>query len=99
MKINATTAILFGVGGLALLAMLGRQQRYQDPSPTNFQNFPAPPPSTANQGQWQAWVALALNTFGEVAALWEPGGPFYNVTDTWEFEQAMAQLSTNGWNP
>ena len=99
MKINATTAILFGVGGLALLAMLGRQQRYQDPTPTNFQNFPAPPPSTANQGQWQAWVSLALNTFGQVANLWEPGGPFYNVAETDEFNLALDQLSYYGWNP
>ncbi len=35
---------------------------------------PAPPPNTP---QWQQWVSAIVGTFGAVANLWAPGGPFY----------------------
>ena len=28
--------------------------------------------------EFQAWINLVLSTYGNIAALWQPGGPFYN---------------------
>jgi len=43
----------------------------------NFANEigPAPAPNTP---QWQTWVGAAINLYGAVDDLWEPGGPFHN---------------------
>lgn len=43
-----------------------------------YQQYPYIPPAPAqNTQKWQAWVSAIVNTFGAVANLWAPGGPFY----------------------
>lgn len=98
MNIKPST-LLLAVGGLLLYSQLQAQKKYAPPTQENFNNFPPPPPPGENQSTWQNWIALALNTFGDIAELWGPGGPFYNVEDTWEFQQGWENLGTYGWTP
>lgn len=64
--------------GLAILAGLAyylttrnQQPVYRGP----YSNIPPPPPPTSPN--FQVWVNTILQTFGQVADLWKPGGPFY----------------------
>ncbi len=60
------------LGGLAAY-LLTRQQAPQYRGP--YQNIPPPPPQSSPN--FQVWVNTILQTFGQVADLWKPGGPFY----------------------
>lgn len=44
--------------------------------PPNYTQYPSPPPRQNTQA-WQIWVQGIINTYGAVAQLWAPGGPFY----------------------
>lgn len=64
--------------GLAILAGLAyylttrnQQLVYRGP----YSNIPPPPPTSSPN--FQIWVNTILQTFGQVADLWKPGGPFY----------------------
>jgi hypothetical protein len=64
--------------GLAVLAGLAyylysRQQAAQYTG--QFRNVPPPPPRTSPN--YQVWVNTILQTFGQVADLWKPGGQLY----------------------
>lgn len=44
-----------------------------------YQQYPYIPPAPQKNTQaWQQWVATIVQSFGAVANLWAPGGPFYN---------------------
>ena len=62
------------LGGLAVY-YFSQQQRPTYTGP--YQNVPPPPPQ--NSPNYQAWVTTILQTFGQVADLWKPGGPFYKT--------------------
>lgn len=67
------------IGGL-LLYMLSR--RNNNASTNNNQQQPPvytyPQPPAQNSPQWAQWAQTIISTFGNVAQLWAPGGPFYN---------------------
>lgn len=65
------TLALIGAG----VYLLTRKQAATPPAYYNYPQIPPAPP--ANTPQWQQWVALITQTFGTVANLWAPGGPFY----------------------
>lgn len=65
--------------GTLLLAGVGILILKKKSTPYPYHNFPTVPPAPpAQTPEWQNWVSAILNTFGEVAELWQPGGPFYN---------------------
>lgn len=43
-----------------------------------YQQLPPPPPRN-RAAEYQAWISLVLNTYGAIADLWQPGGPFHNT--------------------
>lgn len=60
------------LGGAAALYLMNQQPpRYTG----QYANIPPPPPR--NSPNYQQWVQTILQTFGQVADLWKPGGPFY----------------------
>lgn len=72
MKDKKLLALLI-LGGMGLYYFMSRPPVYSQ----EFQYVPTPPPPN-NSAAFQAWVDAILKTFGTVAALWAPGGPFYN---------------------
>jgi len=84
-------AALIGAG----IYMLTRP-RTAPPTPANFQQIPpAPPPQTQ---QWGQWVEGVLATFGNVAQLWQPGGPFYQQPITQQQATEISSGLTNVLN-
>lgn len=71
MKKNQVLGLVL-LGGIALYYFM-QQQRPVYTGP--YQNVPPPPPQ--NSPNYQVWVNTILQTFGQVADLWKPGGPFY----------------------
>lgn len=76
MKNKQLAYIILGVGAFLLLS---KKQNYSyQPRPYNYYpNIPPPPPNTAQA--FSNWVNAILNSYGAVADLWEPGGPFYQL--------------------
>lgn len=66
---------LIGVALLAGLAYYLYSQQQTTRYTGAYQNVPPPPPRTSPN--YQVWVNTILQTFGQVADLWKPGGPFY----------------------
>ena len=62
--------------GAAAVYLLTQQQRPAYYAP-QFQQLPPPPPRN-RAAEFQAWINLVLSAYGNIAALWQPGGPFYN---------------------
>jgi hypothetical protein len=58
--------------GIYLITRQGGQQNLPQPQP-----LPVPPKPPRNSPNFQAWAAAILSVYGQVASLWEPGGPFY----------------------
>jgi len=81
------TLALVGVGVYLLMKGSNTPPHYNYP-----QIPPAPPPNTQ---QWQQWVAVIAQTFGTVADLWAPGGPFYKQPITPAQAQAIEQAWSN----
>lgn len=72
-KSNTQLIGLVLLGGAALYFLMKQQQpQYAGP----YTNIPPPPPTSS--ANYQIWVDTILKTFGTVASLWAPGGPFYN---------------------
>lgn len=67
--------ILAGLIGLAAWQML-RKPAGSNTAPPTYNQYPPPPPPN-NTHAWTAWAQGIINTFGVVANLWAPGGPFY----------------------
>lgn len=65
--------------GLLLAAGYLLLKKQTPATPYNYyQNYPYIPPAPAqNTQKWQAWVSAIVQSFGAVASLWAPGGPFY----------------------
>lgn len=61
------------LGGAAAWYFMNQQQQPQYTG--QYSNIPPPPPQSSPN--YQAWVNTILQTFGQVADLWKPGGPFY----------------------
>ncbi|MEL6394201.1 MAG: hypothetical protein AAFR97_15775 [Bacteroidota bacterium] len=72
MKSKDIGYILLGAAAVYFLTQSNRP-RYAPP----FYQAPPPPPRN-RAAEYQAWINLILQTYGNVAALWQPGGPFYN---------------------
>lgn len=71
----------------------------------NVQPAPVPVPnqnSNAQQvQQWQMWVTLIMSQFGNIAALWKPGGPFYNYSyeDVIDYVDPGTDTNPVDWEP
>lgn len=50
---------------------------YYPPGQYPYPNFPTVPPPPSTPQQIADWAAAITSTFGNVASLWQPGGPFY----------------------
>ncbi len=74
-KDNTTAYLLLG---LAALLILSRRQ------PQHYQNYPTVPPAPprSNGQAWADWARNIIQIYGNVASLWQPGGPFYQVNQT-----------------
>lgn len=63
--------------------------------------LPPPPPPTNNTSnsiyQWLAWAQLASKLFGDIAALWAPGGPFYGMSTEEVYDQVPDEV-LDEWN-
>lgn len=66
---------------IGLAAVLLLTQRKQTPVYQNYPQIPPSPPQS-NAQAWQEWASAIIATYGNVAQLWQPGGPFYNVNST-----------------
>lgn len=77
MKNKQLAYIILGVGAFLLLS---QKQRPQSGPYNYYPNIPPPPPPRPNTAQaFGNWVNAILNSYGAVAELWEPGGPFYQL--------------------
>lgn len=75
------------VGGILVYFFTRQQQQnqnqgnwqWQQPQVPVYQNYPSVPqaPPRNNQQAWQQWINTIIGLYGEVATLWQPGGPFY----------------------
>lgn len=75
-KDNTGTWILIGLGVFLLLQQ--RQVTTYPPGQYPYQNFPNIPQAPSTKGQaFQQWAQSIVNLYGNIKALWEPGGPFY----------------------
>lgn len=66
------------IGGIILYMLTRKKQNTGNsgsPPPQTY-NYPTPPPR--NTQAWAAWAKAIISTAGNVASLWQPGGPFYN---------------------
>jgi len=75
-------AVLLGIG----VYLLTRPKTVTQPTYQNFAQIPAAPP--AGTPAWTLWVQGIVGAFGTMAALWQPGGPFYKqpITETQAIE-------------
>ena len=73
MKNKEIGYVLIGVAAFMLLQ--GQNRSTYAPQ---FQNAP-PMPQTNTAQAWQNWINAVVNLYGNVAALWQPGGPFYQA--------------------
>lgn len=88
MKIDSKTLILAAGLGVLVWALMKPK-----PNPNQWQQYLPPPPQQtggSNAQEWQSWINLAVNTFGNVASLWAPGGPFYNNPEVSNYIQPPA---------
>jgi len=49
------------------------------PPPPYYNPNTVPQMPSSNTPQWAQWVNTITNTYGAVAWLWAPGGPFYKI--------------------
>ena len=68
--------VLLLVGAAALLLLSNQRRNTAPPVYTNYSQVPHAPPRS-NAQAWAQWVAAITQSFGTVATLWQPGGPFY----------------------
>jgi len=78
-KDNTLAYIIIGVGALLLLSRNRATQTTQTQPRYNFQNIPPPPPPN-QAAAFQMWAQTILNSYGQIAELWKPGGPFYKLS-------------------
>lgn len=62
---------------LGIAAFMVINQRPQTQYSPQFQNIPPAPPRN-NPQRFSQWANAILNAYGDIAALWQPGGPFHN---------------------
>lgn len=88
MKTKDIGLILAGVAVYMLITQ--NQKRYN-----TYQNYPTVPPQPPrnNAQAWQQWVQTIIGTYGMVAELWQPGGPFYQVPQS-QVQQALGSGAT-----
>lgn len=97
MKLNGKTIGIAMIAGAALLYILKpKQQVIRIPASYNPNQVPPQPPQQ-NSPQWQNWVNLVIGTYGAVAWLWQPGGPFYKVP-TGNVYDALPNPGAYNWN-
>lgn len=89
---NKTIGI--AIGAVALYMLLNKRNSNQAP-PQQYvpqYSYVPPQPPRSNAQAWSQWVQAIVGTYGTVAQLWQPGGPFYNQPVT---QQQAQQIATN----
>lgn len=79
------------IGLIALIGGLGAIAYYFIRTRPSFQNVqPAPTTNTAAP-QFAQWAALIMSVYGNIAALWKPGGPFHQF----DYDEVIDAIQTN----
>jgi hypothetical protein len=93
--------LLLGLGGLILYVLTRRPSYTPPPIQQGYNYYPSfpqvPPAPQNNAAAFQAWASAILSTFGNVASLWEPGGPFYQEAGTPGSEMIDVNTLGNNW--
>ncbi|MEO1260554.1 MAG: hypothetical protein AAFZ15_17285 [Bacteroidota bacterium] len=89
---NNRTLGLLAVGGV--LAWVG--YRYLEQRKVT-QSLPPPVSTGGNANDWEKWANLALNVYGSIAALWQPGGPFHKIPPS-DIYHAVGPSVRQQWN-
>lgn len=85
--------IIFILIGAGIVYLLTRSSRASQQRPYyNYPTIPPAPSPTAAQA-WAAWAQTIIQTFGNVASLWQPGGPFYGKKE----EDVWAAINQGQW--
>lgn len=77
-KDNTLAIAILGIAAFLLFSRNTRPVQYPYP---NFPTVPQQPPLGNNLSEFQQWVMLIISLVGPVASLWQPGGPFYSLSD------------------
>lgn len=72
---NKGAFLILILGGIVVAYMM--LQKRSTPASTNYSSVPPPPPRN-NAQALATWANTILAIYGNVAELWQPGGPFYN---------------------
>ena len=80
-KKENNTKLYIGAALLAGVAILLLKNKQSQAQPQPYYNYPQIPPAPAapQTPAWTQWANAIIDTFGNVADLWQPGGPFYNT--------------------
>lgn len=73
-KDNTKTIAILAIAGAAAWYFMSQRNAPPVYAP-QYATVPPPPPQQSPN--YQLWVDTVLKTFGQTAALWAPGGPFY----------------------
>lgn len=92
-KKGSSSMMLFGllVIGVGLYFLLKRPR--VAPTTQNFNQLPPAPPRN-NISMYGQWASTIIQLFGDVAELWQPGGPFYG-TDRQDIYDAIDYGNSN----
>lgn len=100
---SKTIGFIALIGGAAALAWYFINRRNTNPS---FQNTPPAPTTNTQNPQFMQWATLIMATFGNIAALWKPGGPFYQFQNQYDevieaVQDTNPNIDTNpyDWSP
>lgn len=94
-KTDNQKLIIAGLLGFVAWQVLKKPAATTTTPPTSYTQYQQPPPK--NTPAWTAWAQGIINTFGVVANLWAPGGPFYkqNITPEQAVEIGSGQQYAN----
>ncbi len=95
MKTRKLIGILL-IGGAAVW-YLTKQRQQPIRIPANYNPNQVPPQPQTNTPAWQNWVNVVIATYGAVAWLWQPGGPFYKVPTSTVYD-AIPNPGQYNWN-
>lgn len=79
MKNKQLAMMILGAGAVLLLmqSQSNQQQVWYPQGGGYYYNFPDIPPAPSTAQAFQQWVDAITSAYGNIAALWQPGGPFY----------------------
>lgn len=91
MKSNQTALVILGVAAVWYLSSRNRTTQPAQPF-VPYQSYIPPQPPPSNAQAWSQWVNAIVGSYGAVASLWQPGGPFFQQPVT---QQQALQIANN----